>query len=232
MKLPRNFPNPIVRIRGLILATHFGPTVLVVSISFCLSLSQYSPSQSLEIAIAIFAGQCVVGWSNDLIDFPLDLAASRQKKPLVDGKISERMLRIAIPVALASAILLSFLGPLGAKGTALHALGIFSATAYNVKLKKTILSPLPYVISFGALPWAIFLSAGKLPPAWLYLAFIFFALAFHFLNVVKDLAWDRSQGILGLPQRLGKRGSLATAITFSLCGALCALSALNPLHQA
>jgi hypothetical protein len=64
-------------------AAHFGPTVIVTTITFLLALSQYSLINSLRVAIAIFAGQLVVGWSNDFIDAPLDIAAQRSKKPIV-----------------------------------------------------------------------------------------------------------------------------------------------------
>jgi 4-hydroxybenzoate polyprenyltransferase len=185
--------------------------VLVVTISFLLALSQFSAIKSFEIACAILAGQCVVGWTNDLLDYPLDLAAGRKKKPLVAGDISQSFLKNSIFIALIFALTLSLMGPLSFKGTSIHALGIASATAYNFGLKKTLVSLLPYVISFGAMPWAVYVAAGKTPPAWLYLGFIAFASAFHFLNVLKDLNWDISQGVLGLPQRLGKRKSIAIA---------------------
>ena len=196
---------------GLVKASHFGPTVLVVTISFLLALSQFSAIKSFEIACAILAGQCVVGWTNDLLDYPLDLAAGRKKKPLVAGDISQSFLKTSIFIALVFALTLSLMGPLSFKGTSIHALGIASATAYNFGLKKTLVSLLPYVISFGAMPWAVYVAAGRTPPAWLYLGFIAFASAFHFLNVLKDLNWDISQGVLGLPQRLGKRKSIAIA---------------------
>ncbi len=196
---------------GLVKASHFGPTVLVVTIAFLLALSQFSVIRSLEIACAILAGQCVVGWTNDLLDYPLDLAAGRKKKPLVAGDISQSFLKTSIFIALIFALTLSLIGPLSFKGTSIHALGIASATAYNFGLKKTLVSLLPYVISFGAMPWAVYVAAGSTPPAWLYLGFIAFASAFHFLNVLKDLNWDISQGVLGLPQRLGKRKSIAIA---------------------
>ena len=196
---------------GLVKASHFGPTVLVVTISFLLALSQFSAIKSFEIACAILAGQCVVGWTNDLLDYPLDLAAGRKKKPLVAGDISQSFLKTSIFIALIFALTLSLMGPLSFKGTSIHALGIASATAYNFGLKKTLVSLLPYVISFGAMPWAVYVAAGRTPPAWLYLGFIAFASAFHFLNVLKDLNWDISQGVLGLPQRLGKRKSIAIA---------------------
>ena len=196
---------------GLVKASHFGPTVLVVTIAFLLALSQFSAIKSFEIACAILAGQCVVGWTNDLLDYPLDLAAGRKKKPLVAGDISQSFLKTSIFIALIFALTLSLIGPLSFKGTSIHALGIASATAYNFGLKKTLVSLLPYVISFGAMPWAVYVAAGSTPPAWLYLGFIAFASAFHFLNVLKDLNWDISQGVLGLPQRLGKRKSIAIA---------------------
>jgi len=205
-------------IRGFLEATHFGPTVLVVTITFFLSRVQYSVTDSLRIAVAILAGQCVVGWTNDLIDLPLDRAAGRSKKPLVSGKIKVEQLKPAIFIALFLALLLSLIGPLGLKGTLVHVLGLLSATSYNLKLKKTSLSFLPYVFSFGSLPWAIYLSAGKHPPLWLVLGFIFISSAFHFLNVLKDLDADIAQGVLGLPQRVGRTGSLGISLLLISAG--------------
>ncbi len=207
-------------LRGFITATHFGPTVLVVTISFFLSRLQYSVSDSLQIAVAILAGQCVVGWTNDVVDLPLDKAAARSKKPLVAGKITPAQLKPAIFIALFLAILLSLMSPLGVVGTLIHALCLLSATMYNFQLKKTTLSVLPYVISFGGLPWAIYLSAGERPPLWLVLGFIFISSAFHFMNVLKDLDMDISQGVLGLPQRVGRKRSIGIALLLLSIGLL------------
>ena len=212
--------SPLSAVKGFLLASHFGPTVLVVTISFSLASTQYSATSSLRIAAAILAGQFFVGWSNDLIDYPLDLAASRKTKPLVAGLISPRALRRGIALALIFAIVLSLLGPLGIRGTAVHALGLLSATLYNTSLKKTIFSVIPFMISFGAMPWAIYISEGKSPTLWLCLGFVIFASAFHFLNVVKDLEWDLKQGINGLPQRLGRNKSIAIATVLGICGIL------------
>jgi 4-hydroxybenzoate polyprenyltransferase len=194
-------------------AAHFGPTVIVTTVSFLLSLTQYSLIDSLRVAIAIFAGQLVVGWSNDFIDAPLDIAAERTKKPIVSKEINPEQLKKSIVFALIAALLFSLFSPLGITGTLVHFLGILSATFYNLKLKPTILSPLPYIVSFGALPWAIYLPAENQPPLWLYLDFMIIAVAFHFFNVLKDFQWDINQGILGLPQRLGKNVSLIISIS-------------------
>ena len=203
--------NTLNRLRYLLVASHFGPTVLVVTISFAVAQLTYSIPESLQVAVAIFFGQLVVGWSNEVIDYPLDKAAGRLKKPLVSGMLSADLLQRMIPVALILAVIFSLLSPMAIVGTAIHLLGLLSATAYNLKLKATLFSPLPYMISFGGLPWAIYLGGGKTPPLWLYLALALFTTSFHFLNVLKDLQWDLEQGILGLPQRMGRNKSLIAA---------------------
>mgnify|MGYP000265019334 CR=1 FL=1 len=209
-----------MKVMGLLKASHFGPTVLVVGITYVLSLTQFSASDSLFIALAILLGQFFVGWSNDLIDFPRDTAASRVKKPLVAGTITEAALRISIGIALLSALIVSLISPLGVNGTAIHFLGLLSATAYNLKLKSTLLSVVPYIVSFGALPWAIYVAAGTKPPMWMVLGFILISSAFHFLNVLKDLESDIAQGVLGLPQVLGRKKSIVIAILLAGLGIL------------
>ena len=206
------------KVVGLIKATHFGPTLIVATATLLLAQSQFPSLSACEITLAIIAGQCVVGWSNDLIDYSLDRSANRQSKPLVAGSLSRESLIIAIPSALAAAILLSYFGPLGFKGTMIHLLGIASATIYNLRLKSTLFSFLPYAVSFGLLPWAVFVAAGKSAPTWIYVGFILFACAFHFLNVVKDMESDRLLNIGGLPQHLGTRGSLVVAGALVLLG--------------
>ena len=201
-------------------AAHFGPTVIVTTASFLLSLSQYSIIDSLRVAIAIFAGQLVVGWSNDFIDAPLDIAAHRTKKPIVSKEINPEQLKKSILVALFVALILSLFSPLGLTGTLIHFLGILSATFYNLKLKSTIISPLPYIVSFGALPWAIYLPVGNQPPLWLFIDFMLIAVAFHFFNVLKDFQWDINQGVLGLPQRLGRNVSLFISISLVVSAVL------------
>ena len=201
-------------------AAHFGPTLIVTTITFVLALSQFSIIEALRVALAIFAGQLVVGWSNDLVDAPLDIAAQRTKKPIVGKEIDPDQLRKSIVFALFAALLLSLISPLGLIGTLIHFLGILSATLYNLKLKSTILSPLPFMVSFGALPWAIYLPTGNRPPLWIFIDFMLISVAFHFFNVLKDFQWDINQGVLGLPQRLGRNVSLVVSISLVISAIL------------
>jgi 4-hydroxybenzoate polyprenyltransferase len=203
----------------LLKASHFGPTVVVVSITYVLARIQFSASDSLFIAFAILLGQFVVGWSNDLIDFPMDKAAMRVKKPLVAGTISESTLRASIVIALIGALIVSIISPLGVSGSAIHFLGLLSAAAYNLKLKSTLFSVVPFMFSFGALPWAIYAAAGESPPSWMVLAFVLISSAFHFLNVIKDMDTDISQNVMGLPQVLGRKKSTIMALLLAGFGA-------------
>jgi 4-hydroxybenzoate polyprenyltransferase len=86
---------------------------------------------------------------------------------------------------------------------------IVSAWSYNVWLKRTPLSVLPFVVSFGLLP-AIVTLADR-PPVLATPAAIgagaLLGVAAHFSNVLPDLADDRATGIVGLPHRLGRRVS-------------------------
>jgi 4-hydroxybenzoate polyprenyltransferase len=122
--------------------------------------------------------------------------------------------------ALFAALLLSLISPLGLIGTLIHFLGLLSATLYNFKLKSTILSPLPFIVSFGALPWVIHLPTGNQPPLWLFIDFMLISVAFHFFNVLKDFQWDINQGVLGLPQRLGRKSSLVISISLVISAIL------------
>jgi 4-hydroxybenzoate polyprenyltransferase len=76
------------------------------------------------------------------------------------------------------------------------------------------------MVSFGALPWAIYVAAGTRPPTWIVLGFILISSAFHFLNVLKDIDSDIAQGIMGLPQVLGRRKSIAIALFLAGLGIL------------
>ena len=205
-------------------AAHFGPTVIVTTTTFLLALSQYSIIEALRVAIAIFAGQLVIGWSNDLIDAPLDIAAQRTKKPIVGKEVNIDQLRKSIVFAIFAALILSLISPLDLIGTLIHFLGLLSATLYNLKLKSTILSPVPYIVSFGALPWAIYLPTGNRPPLWLFIDFMLISVAFHFFNVLKDFQWDINQGVLGLPQRLGRNVSLVVSISLVISAILVLIS--------
>lgn len=202
------------KIIGLAKASHFGPTVLVTSISYFFAQLFWWEGPAILIAFGVFIGQLVVGWSNDLIDYEDDLSHLRLKKPLVAGLITPQFLTSWLRVMVPSALLINLFGPLGLVGGGLSIFAIAWAVAYNFYFKFTLLSPLPFAIAFGALPSSMALSKDYAPPIWMWLGGALLGIAAHFLNVIKDLDQDRSSGIKGLPQRCGKAGSIAIAIIF------------------
>ena len=200
------------QIIGLLRASHFGPNLLVTFISLFFAQLYWWEGPALIIAIGVFCGQLVVGWSNDVIDYQDDLLHNRQKKPLVSGQISLKLLQSSLRVMLLLAILMNLFGPLGFVGGGLSVFAIGWAVAYNFYFKFTIFSWLPYAIAFGSLPSCMALSKGQAPELWMWLGGALLGSAAHFLNVIKDMDQDKASGIKGLPQRFGTRASLVAAI--------------------
>ena len=200
------------KIIGLLRASHFGPNLLVTFISLFFAQLYWWEGPAFIIAIGVFCGQLVVGWSNDVIDYQDDLLHNRQKKPLVSGQISLRLLLNCLRVMTPLAIVLNLLGPLGFVGGSLSVLAIGLAVAYNFYFKFTVFSWLPYAIAFGSLPSCMALSKGQAPELWMWLGGALLGSAAHFLNVIKDMDQDHASGIKGLPQRLGTKASVVIAM--------------------
>lgn len=196
---------------GALRASHFGPTLLVTTISLILSIYCGFGWKSILVALSIFTGQLIVGWTNDLYDFEDDLKHNRLNKPLVKGQITKKQLTKLIIVIFPIAVFLSIFGPLGHTGGSIAILGILVALSYNFYFKFNLLSPLPYVICFGALPLAVFVGAEKAINIYGILTGALFGFGAHFLNVLKDLDEDRSSGIKGLPQLIGSKKSKVLA---------------------
>ena len=197
---------------GLAKASHFGPTVLVTSLSLFFASLYWWEGPALVIAFGVFLGQLVVGWSNDLIDYEDDVKHQRLKKPLVAGSITPSGLLICLRIVLPFALLINLFGPLGFIGGGLSIFAIGCAVLYNFYFKFTAFSWLPYAIAFAALPSCMALSKGYLPPLWMWLGGALFGVAAHFLNVIKDMKEDHLSGIRGLPQRCGSKVSIAVAV--------------------
>jgi 4-hydroxybenzoate polyprenyltransferase len=208
------------RLRGLMQASHFGPTLIVSAIAFGFGTFYWWEGPAYVIAFTVATGQLVVGWSNDLYDYKDDLAHERSKKPLVSGLITPQYLTKWLRFMVPFSFIANLLGPLGIKGGLVYMLGIACGVAYNFYFKFSALSPLPYAIAFAALPSSIAISKEITPPLWMLLGGAIFGMAAHFINVIKDMEQDHLSGIQGLPQRLGTKKSILVAITLIALGVL------------
>jgi 4-hydroxybenzoate polyprenyltransferase len=199
------------KFKGLLKASHFGPTLIVTSISCAFALHYWWEGPAYVIAFGVFTGQLVVGWSNDLIDYEDDQRHNRTNKPLVAGLITKEFLQKWLRFMVPFSFIANIAGPLGIKGGFVYMLGIACGVAYNFYFKFSPLSPLPYAIAFAALPSSIAISKEITPPTWMWLGGALFGMAAHFINVIKDMKEDHVSGINGLPQKLGTKGSIASA---------------------
>jgi len=206
------------KVKGLLKAAHFGPTLIVTAISFAFATYFWWEGPAYVIAFGVFNGQLIVGWSNDLYDFDDDLRHQRSKKPLVSGLITKQYLRKWLRFMVPFSFVANLLGPLGIKGGLVYMLGIACGVAYNFYFKFSILSPLPYAIAFAALPSSVTISKDINPPIWMLLGGALYGMAAHFINVIKDMDQDQASGIKGLPQRLGQTKSIAVAAVLIALG--------------
>lgn len=205
-------------------STHPGPSVVVTTVAFVLGLATgLEPWRIVVLGLAILAGQLSVGISNDAIDAPRDIANARRDKPIARGDVSVRVAWAAASVCLVVGLALSLV--LGWRMALAHLVALASAWAYNAGLKKTALSVVPFVVSFGLLPSLVTLSAQ--PPAlaagWAWVAGAALGVAIHLTNVLPDLEDDARTGVRGLPHRLGGRISAVLAASALAIGAVAVL---------
>ena len=178
------------------------------------------------IAFGVALGQLVVGWSNDLYDYADDLKHQRMNKPLVKGTITRELLMRCLIIMVPLSFLANLLGPLGIKGGLVYMFGIACGVAYNLYFKFNIFSPLPYALAFAALPSSIVIAQEQTAPVWMWLGGALFGVAAHFVNVLKDIDEDQISGIGGLPQRLGMRNSIISAIVLIALGVIVLIALL------
>lgn len=194
---------------------HLGPSIAVTSIALLLGISAELEAASLVLVGAtVLVGQLSIGWSNDWLDATRDLAAGRTDKPTATGSIRPSTLRVAALSAGSLALPLSLLA--GWPG-GWHLLLVGSGWAYNVRLKMSAWSPVPYAVGFGALPLYVLAVAGVAAQWWMPASGAALGVAAHFANAAPDVEQDRALGVFGLPQRIGARPSLITALALLAC---------------
>jgi len=212
----------------LLVAAHIGPTVAVTAVVALLCVAADLPTATgLVVTSAVFTGQLTIGWGNDLLDAARDRRVGRSDKPLARGDLSPALVRQCLLVAGAVCVVLSMTA--GWRSGLTHlSLCVAFGHLYNLGLKGTALSWLPYAVAFGSLPAVVSLAADTPagPPAWMVATASCLGVAAHFLNTLPDLDDDAATGIQGLPHRIGATASRVVA-TVLLVGASAAV-ALGP----
>jgi len=200
--------SPSTLVRALALSCHPIPSLAVTALTAGLAgLAGLPLDRGILVTSAIFTGQLSIGWSNDYIDAEPDAAVRRTDKPVASGTVAPRVAGIAAGVALV--LMLALSGALGWPGGGAALVATACGWAYNLGLKATVLSWLPYAIAFGMLPAVATLStsAPRWPAPWALAAGALLGVAAHLANVLPDLGQDADTGVQGLPHRLGPKAT-------------------------
>ncbi len=212
----------------LLRAAHLGPSVAVTTVVALLAVGQgLPPYRGVIVTAAVLAGQLTIGWGNDLVDARRDRQVGRTDKPLATGVLRASTVTACLSVAAVACVVLSLL--VGWRSGLVHlGLGVTSGHLYNLWLKRTSWSWLPYAVAFGTLPAVVTLAdlPYHWPPPWMMASAAALGVAAHLLNVLPDLAADEVTGVRGLPHRLGAGPSRAAAIV--LLGAASVVAVLGP----
>jgi 4-hydroxybenzoate polyprenyltransferase len=221
-------PSDAGPVPPLLRAAHLGPCLAVTTVAGLLAIGQDLPvSRGVIVTAAVLAGQLTIGWGNDLLDADRDRQVGRADKPLANDELRPSSVRRWLVVAACACVVLSLL--VGWRSGLVHlGLVVTSGHLYNLALKSTPWSWLPYAVAFGTLPAVVTLADVPVswPPSWMLAAAAALGVAAHFLNTLPDLLADAATGVRGLPHRLGARSSRAVAVVLLVAASVAA--ALGP----
>jgi len=210
---------------ALLAACHPAPTVAVTAFGAVLTAALGARAGTVVlVGVAVLLGQLSVGWSNDWLDAARDRAVGRADKPVARGEVGVGVVRGAAVAAAAGCLVASW--ATGVLPGALHVLAVASAWAYNLGLKRTAASVVPYAVSFGLLPAFCALAAGAPASAALVVPGVLLGAGAHLTNVLPDLDDDAATGVRGLPHRLGRRGTSVLAPALLAAGVVAVVVAV------
>lgn len=164
----------------------------------------------VRMLLVMLCAQAAIGVANDYFDRNLD-AGSKPWKPIVAGLVPVRTsAALAVGFAAAAAALAATLGP---GGFLLAMLGMSCGLAYDARLKRTLLSAIPFMVAIPTLPIWVWLTLGVWRPVlwWLLPLGALLGLALHLANTLPDLDADAAHGVAGLAHRLGAGRSMLLA---------------------
>ena len=198
--------------------------MIAVGLAFGLVAGRHDPRPG---RLALLAGllacnQYAAGALNDAVDAPADAAADRGK-PIQAGWISRRAVAaLAVAAGLAS---LGFGLALGPATFALAVVGLACAWAYDLWLKGTVASTLPFAVALPIVPLFGYGAAGRFPAVlwWAWPTGALLAVAVNLADSLPDVERDRATGVRGLAARLGVGRAAAVAAASYAAALLLAL---------
>jgi 4-hydroxybenzoate polyprenyltransferase len=186
-----------------------------------------------SIAAIMLLVQFSISALNDWADADLDQKGGRQR-PIPTGMVSRgAALSVAAACAVA-AFLICVLSNLGPFALLLVGVGTACGWAYDLWLKATPLSFVPFAIAFPLIPFWVGVLAGR-PLTSLVILFLGgspLAIAIHLADAIPDRDRDRAAGLTTLAVVLGKPAGELAAAGLLLIGSLVSLILLMRRGQA
>ena len=165
---------------------------------------------------------------NDWADQDLDTRSGRPR-PIPLGLLSPRTAVVVAALGAAASVALGLLSDFGLLAFALVLLGIACGWGYDLKLKRTPLSFLPFAVAFPLVPIWVAMIAGRplevLGPV--LFGGIPLSVSIHLADAIPDRAPDRAAGVNTLAATLGRPGAEIVAVGLLLAGTLVSIVALN-----
>jgi 4-hydroxybenzoate polyprenyltransferase len=175
------------------------------------------------LLVGMLAGQVALGAHNEWLDADAD-AIHQPYKPIPSGIVPRRAALAIVPAGLL--VMLAAGAALGFWPLLLLAAGTGCGVIYNLKLKRTALSWLPYLLALPLIPtWAWLVMDGFEPRLLiLYLVGAPYVLAIHLAQTLPDVEGDRARGERGLAVVLGRERARAVIWLLALGSAALALA--------
>lgn len=203
---PRAAPGPRLGEQALGLArlVHPLPSLLDALIVASLALvAGAEPAAAGRAALAMLLLQFSIGAANDLADAPTDRRVARGK-PIPAGTVSPGVARVVAVGAAAGGLALAAAGGAGSLAVAIG--GLAAGLAYDLRLKQTAWSWLPYAVGIPLLLAFGWTGAGLPLPGFIVGLAPMAALAGAQLavaNALADLERDRASGLTTVATSLG-----------------------------
>jgi 4-hydroxybenzoate polyprenyltransferase len=196
---------------ALIRLAHPLPTTLNAVVAAGLTLvAGGRVDQAALAAITMLGIHTSIGALNDLLDRGTD--HGRVEKPLATGEVSERTARTVI--ATGAAIGLGAASMLGALSLQIAALGATLGYLYDVGIKRTWASFLPFAFGVALIPLFAWSAAGREPSLHILLlsvAAIPGGSALALQNALADFSLDVAAGMRSVVVRIGERNARVAA---------------------
>src|SRR5512133_802138 len=193
---------------------HAAPAFAVIGVGLAFGLVAMRAEPRWD-RLALLAGllvcnQYAAGALNDAVDTEADAAADRGK-PIQRGAISRRA--VATAAVVAGVASLGFGLALGQATFALAVVGLACAWSYDLWLKGTVFSALPFAVAVPIVPLFGYGAAGRFPAVlwWAWPIGALLAVATHLADALPDVERDRATGVRGLATRLGVGRAAAVA---------------------